>query len=1276
MPFLSVAARTASVRETVSGQLEWKGVHETKLPDERVFLNQYFEGAVLDGNFLPCYEQLFELPAGSYDAKPQLTVVRTEKISDTRGIAATDLSADFKVNCRTVYRKKKPFAAVNVCAIRASASGGYERLVEFRLSAQPLAGTAPARARRTAAASSALSAGEWYRVAVTGTGVYRLSYAFLKNIGMDVDRIDPRNLRVYGSGGGQLPYLNSATPYEEAPENAIYVYGESDGRFDQGDYALFYGTSQTVWKYDSSNVRFSYKTNQYCDTTYYFITADAGVGKRISSRSTSASQPVVNVTTFNDYAFHENDQYNLLKSGREWYGERMDNINPTRSFSFTFPNVTPGSPIILRAGFLGRAINSINNNNNAFIVKVNGTTIATQYFADVGTSPQDNYALPVSLLDTVPASGANVDVTIQFYSSDPGAIGWVNFIELNGRCSLTANGRPAQFRFRDAESVGPGNTAQFNIPGIGANHLVWDVTDPVEVVLQETADNNGIRGFAASAEDLHEYIAFTPSSAGDPIAAGKMKNQDLHGLSEAEMIIVTYPGFRAQSEQLAAFHRSRGLTVHVADTREVYNEFSSGAQDVCAIRNFVKMFYERATTPEEMPRYLLLMGDASYDNKYRITDNTNFVPSYQSTGSLNQTQTYTSDDFFGLLDQNEGEWGNGEIVDMAVGRLPVKSVAEAQSAVDKIIDYGGSVASAAESASTRGDWRNIVAFVADDQDNNTHLKQADALADTVDSRHRLYNIDKIYMDAFNQITTPGGQRYPEAQRAIVDRIERGALLLTYIGHGGEVGWAHERVLEVSDINGWTNKHRLAAFLTATCEFTRVDDPSRTSAGEYVFLNPQGGGICLFTTSRLAFSSSNYNLAKKFYTHVFEPFEGRVPTLGEVFEETKADVFSDIYVRNFLLIGDPALPLAYPTFNVRTTEINGRPVQVGSDTLKALRRVTVSGEVTDLNGNRLTGFNGIITPTVYDKKMTYYTLGNDQNVSSDPSIPRPFTAQRNVIFKGKTSVTNGSFTFTFVVPKDIQFPYGFGKISYYAQNGVSDATGYDTSIVVGGFDAGMSGDEAGPAIRLYMNDEKFIRGSMTDENPKMLAFISDSSGINGVGSGIGHDMTAVLDNDAGKTFVVNDYFQYDLDSYRQGKVTFPFEDLSTGPHSLKFKVWDVHNNSSEAITDFIVEESAVLALDHVMNYPNPFTTSTTFMFEHNRPYTPLDAQIQVFTVSGKLLKTISGRILNEGFRSEELKWDGLDDFGDRIGKGVYIYKLKVRTPDGSTADKFEKLVILR
>lgn len=1265
----SVAWNTVSSDANIQVTLQWKAVTENPMPNGEVFLHQYFEGATLNEHAIPCYNRVFELPAGVFGAVPQLSIVKTEVVSDLRGLSDLRLfNSEFGVESHTVYRQKKAYTSITICPFRKNSAGNLERLVVFNLSAKAEAASTTARQplRRTTT-SSILNSGDWFKIAVTQTGIFRMGYNYLKNLGVDVDHIDPRNIRIHGSGGGQLPYRNADTRFDDAPENAIYVEGESDGTFGPNDFVLFYGTSQTRWKYNSTTGLFNHSINQYCDTTYYFITAGNVPGKRISQQPGSSLTPTDFVSKFDDYSYHELDEYNLLKSGREWYGDRMDNINNTKSFPVSFLNHQPTDSVYVSGSLLGR---SISNGSNYFKVSIDATEVATLNYGVVGTASTDTYANTVTFNSGKPMS-INI-VSVRFFSSDAGGQGWINFVDVNTRCGLNISGR-SQFRFRDSRSVGMNRVAAFSISGATGNHLVWDVTEPTQVFQQTAQIAGGTLTFKAAADQLHEYIAFTPSSGIEPIVAGRMSNQNLHGLSQAEMVIVTYPGFRAQANELADFHRSRGLRVHVLDTREIYNEFSSGAQDVCAIRNLMRMFYDRASNAADAPRYLLLFGDASYDNKYRISGNTNFIPSYQSPGSTTQTQTYISDDFFALLDSAEGNWFTGEVVDLAVGRLPVKSTEEASHAVRKILNYCGNNLSPAvvNQNTVLDDWRNTVAFVGDDQDQNIHFNQIDSLARLVDRRYRNFNIDKIYLDATKQISTPGGQRYPDAHAAIVDRIERGALMMTYIGHGGELGWGHERILEVADINGWKNFQHLAAFLTATCEFSRVDDPERTSAGELVFLNPDGGGSCLWTTSRLAYSSSNFMLCCLFYSHLFERYEGRYPTVGEIFQMTKADDYADPNVRNFLLIGDPAMPLARPLYSVRTTTINGHAVALASDTLKSLRKMTITGEITDSSGNRITSFNGFITPTVYDKSSTYYTLANDPD-----SRVAQFSAQRNVIYRGKASVTNGTFTFSFVVPKDIQFSYGFGKISYYAQNGVLDAAGYDTSIIVGGLDPNGTADDIGPQVRLFMNDEKFVRGSITDENPEMLAFISDSSGINAVGSGIGHDMIVTLDNKADKTYTVNDYYKNDLNSFQQGKVTYPFKDLTPGPHTLKFRVWDVHNNSAEAFTDFIVAESAQLALDHVMNYPNPFTTSTTFMFEHNHPFTEMDAQVRIFTVSGKLIKTIQGKIFNEGYRSEELKWDGLDDFGDKIGKGVYVYQLKVKAPDGSSADKFEKLVILR
>ena len=1099
-----------------------------------------------------------------------------------------------------------------------------------------------------------------------------MDYQFLKSLGIDIDSINPKFIHLYGNGGGMLPFANSKFRYDDLHLNRILISGEDDLQFNVNDFILFYGNNQTKWSYDATTNQFNHQVNLYSDTTYYFLNVGTSTDTdRIVLRSSIPGAPIT-VTTYDDYLYHEADLYNFLKSGREWYGESMDNLNNSISANGSVPNLVTTDTVFFRSNLGGR---STAGGSNSFSLSLNGNIIGTQPFSSVGTSVQDNFLSQLTLNRSFIPTSNTLNFKFTLNSTDPNAQGWLNYFEENFRCSLSAANMGSQISFRDTRSVGLGNIADFRISNTGNGYSVWDVTNPLNVIQQGTTVNGGVTSFGVSTDQLHEFITFSGQQFFTPAFSGKIENQNLHSLALAKMLIVTNPIFLQQAYELADFHRSHdNLSVVVATTEQIFNEFSSGAQDVSAIRDFVKMFYDRASIDTTLlPKYLLLFGDASYDNKNRLSGNTDFVTSYQSAGSINLTQTYISDDFFGLLDDNEGDWTTGEIVDLSIGRLPVKSVSEAQSAVNKIKHYVAGNGSG--SNPTLGNWRNTVTFVADDQDQNTHLRQTDTLAMRVKNNYPLYNIDKIYIDAYNQESTPGGQRYPDAHKAIVDRVERGNLLITYIGHGGELGWAHERILEVSDINSWSNFDKLAAFLTATCEFTRVDDPSRNSAGELVFLNPNGGGICLFTTSRLAFSSSNFNLCQKFFTHVFDKPNGKTPTTGEIFEQTKVDYYADPYVRNFLLIGDPAVKLVYPAYNVATTTVNGVDISQPVDTLKALSKITIAGEVRDNSGNKLNNFNGTIYPTVFDKMVTYFTLGNDR-YDQDASFPEAFLLQKNVIYGGKASVINGGFSFTFVVPKDIAFQFGKGKLSYYAHNGQDDATGFDTSIVVGGVSGNINQDAEGPKVQLYMNDEKFVRGGMTDKNPFLYAIVKDSSGINTVGTGIGHDMTAELDSKTNNRYVLNDFYETDLDSYQSGKVKYPFKNLESGSHTITFKVWDVYNNSSEATTDFVVSESAQLALDHVLNYPNPFTTHTTFMFEHNRPNIPLDVQVQIFTVSGKLIKTISDKIITDGFRSDKLQWDGLDDYGDKIGKGVYVYRLRINTLDGQYADKFEKLVILR
>ncbi|MBA3707031.1 MAG: type IX secretion system sortase PorU, partial [Bacteroidetes bacterium] len=704
--------------------------------------------------------------------------------------------------------------------------------------------------------------------------------------------------------------------------------------------------------------------------------------------------------------------------------------------------------------------------------------------------------------------------------------------------------------------------------------------------------------------------------------------------------------------QLAAYHENIDkLSTVVITPQQIYNEFSSGAQDISAIRDFVKMFYDKAKNANEMPQYLLLFGDGSYDNKKRFGNNTNFIPTYQSDNSSTLIYSYVSDDFYGLLDDSEGLFSpnsTADVVDIGIGRFPVKSKSEAQAAINKILNYTktglppnttNNGCSNQSFSSPFGDWRNTVCLVGDDEDMDLHLDQADQLATLIDTTYDDYNIDKIYLDAYQQESTPGGKRYPDVNDAINKRVEKGCLILNYTGHGGEVGLAHERVVEVSQINKWDNINNMPLIFSATCEFSRFDDPERTSAGEYAFLNPNGAAIALFTTVRLVFASPNFTLNQHFYEAAFEPINGKMPRLGDLYYYMKNQTGGNsVNSRNFTLLGDPALTLAYPKYNISTDTVNAMAVSSsGSDTLKALSTVTVSGYIRDKQNNVLSGYSGVLYPTVYDKPQNIITLSND---GSD-SPPRTFSLQKNILYKGKVSVTNGYYKFSFVVPKDIAYQFGIGRISYYAENGSEDAQGNYEKVIIGGSNDLAPVDVNGPDVSLYMNDAKFVFGGLTNENPDLFAILQDVNGINTVGNGIGHDLTAVLDANTENAVVLNDYYQADMNSYKSGTLRYRYSDLSEGKHTLKLKVWDVYNNSSESYTEFVVAKSAELALSHVLNYPNPFTTKTQFYFEQNQCCQLLNVQVQVFTISGKLVKSIATYVHAEGFRSEPIEWDGRD-----------------------------------
>ncbi len=1249
--------------------LSWNPIHVNDNPGWSALAVLSFKGSVMqqESGMLPIFLKSFPLTSeldsveNIFIEKQVYEPIQEPSLSLVQGLE--EILAAPRFCAQVTLKKKKPSLEVSFLPLRRNpATGMVEQLISFTLVVDLVKGheKLPLKSAGDYVPNSILASGLWYKFAAGSDGIYRITYDDLKNAGIDVGSIDPRNLRIYGNGGGMLPEANATQRIDDLRENTIVVFGEEDGTFNQGDYLIFYGQSPDRWTFTKTDLLFHHRKNIYSDRTYYFLNFDLGRGKRVSTISSATEPATFSVNRFNDYSFYEKDEKNLIKSGREWWDGQFFDITTVRNYSFSFPNIDTSNPLTLTAYVAARSTAG----SSSFIVSAQGTAIMTLNLPSISGSYDSDYAVEkLGVASFIPSSPV-IDVRLNYNKSSASSVGYLNYLEINALRHLTMSG--SQMQFRSSAGASPGIISEFTLNGNGQNLQIWDVSNGGNILNVETSKSGNDYIFRLPTDSLREFLAFDGTSFLMPEFIGKVENQDLHGTEVADYLIVSHPAFLAEAERLANFHRQTGnLSVFITTPEKIYNEFSSGAQDVTAIRDYVRFMYNKAL-PGHEPRYLLLFGDASYDFKNRIQNNTNFVPAYESVKSLSPVDSFLSDDYYGKLAPNEGQGATGNLV-IGIGRLPVYTAEQAKASVDKVIHY------CSNSDTVKNDWRNMVTFVSDDQNEggNLFIEYSEALANQIEGIYKNYNIDKIYSDAYTMVSTPGGARYPDVNEAINKRVGKGSLLMNYIGHGGELGWAHERILEVPDIKNWRNFNKMPVFVTATCEFSRFDDPERVSAGEWVYLNEQGGGIALFTTTRLTYAYTNQNLLVNFYNNVFRKSSGAYLTMGDLLVAAKTDMGSSPNIHAFVLLGDPAMRMAYPEMNVVSTSINGNHVSGDQDTLRALAEVTITGEVQDASGQTASGFSGTVYPTVFDKSSEIWTKANQ-----GPGAPVQFFLRKNPIYKGKVNVINGTFSFSFVVPKDIAYQYGIGKISYYARSSDTDANGFDYDIQVGGYNNEAPPDDQGPEIELYINNRQFFSGGITDQNPLLLAYVSDTSGANTVGNGIGHDITAVLDNKSTTPMILNDYYVSDLNTFKSGMISYPLSSLSDGPHHVSVKVWDVYNNSSDASIEFIVVSSGEFALQHLLNYPNPMRNQTTFSWETNQVNQPQEVEIRIFTLSGNLVKTLRQTIYSQGYRAATIAWDGTQDNGGQISSGVYVYQLQLIMSDGTSKRQTSKLVVIR
>lgn len=1087
-------------------------------------------------------------------------------------------------------------------------------------------------------AQSVLAIGNWYKVGVTQSGIYKLDRTFLSNIGVPVSSVDPRTIKVYGNGGGGiLPQLNSAPRPFDVQENAILEVGDSNSSFDSNEYFLFYGQSPDHLTWNDQG--FSYEKNIYSDTTYYFITYGGSLGQRIQTVASEVEQEE-KITSYDDVFIHEIDERNRLNSGRRWLGESL----------------SPASGLSLEVTFTGSNILSLDRaqlevvgeSENAASVQM---TVNDQVVGDLTIYPIKNGLYTPK---GIPASGAyalsgavnTIKTKLTFDDEDGLSICYVDWFSVKVTRALAYEG--GVLSFRSLQSVNNA-ISSFSIANTPSNFAVWDVTEATLPVRITHSTAGGTALFTTQTEEVKEFVAFSGASFPAPTPFGRVPNQSIKSNTSVDAVIIVHPAFLEQAQRLANFHASHSnLSVAVVTTRQVYNEFSSGRQDVSALRDYARYVYEIGGTL----KYLLLFGDASYDYKNRSEPYNNFVPVYESYETFHPIYSYSSDDYYGFFDADEGEWeesvAGDHTMEIGVGRLPVKTLAEAKIVVDKIIRY-------ASNPSTFGPWRNKVVYVADDGDGNLHQEHAESLSDIVLNTTG-QNVQKIYLDAFDQIVSPSSEKSPTLNRELVKSIENGALLFNYIGHGSEFQWMDEQVLTSSEIFGLRNYQKLSIFVTATCQFGRYDNAGNSGA-EDLILGEQGA-IALLTTTRLVFANTNFFLNQAFHLGWVNAAIDPSRRLGDILRDTKNNGLQGPVNRNFALLGDPMLRPSFPEFDITIDQLNTEEAVTWS----ALERITLTGKIRQ-EGEIVTNFSGKINATLFDIPVKKITKGQESSTMI-------FEEQDNVLYRGEATVTNGAFTLDFIVPKNISYQNLEGRLSLYAWDNAlkKDAGAMLDNLLLGGTDHTAPDDTTPPALKVYLNEPGFRNGGTVGPGAVLIARFEDESGINISNSGFDRGITMDLN---GQIIELNQYYTADTDTYQRGAVVYPLNDLAPGSYTAIIKGSDVYNNPVSKSVDFVVSNQPILQTFNLKTYPNPAQTLVNFSFDHDREGESLIVDLVIYSMNGDEA-FVEKSLVEYSPRSVLLT---VDMTAKLPRDGMYVYRLAVKsTADGALRELSGRLVI--
>lgn len=1082
-------------------------------------------------------------------------------------------------------------------------------------------------------------------------GVYKIDFNTINRLGFSTAEIDPKNIAIYGNPGGMLPQMISTNRPIDLQETAIKVVGQEDGVFNEDDYILFYVDEIDEVSFDPRTREYQITNNLYSDKNYYFITLKESPGKR-QSTLTNLGNDHPKVTWYNQLIAHETDEVNLLSSGREWFGEQF-NVQNTRNFNHELSNLQMGEEVYLKISVMAQSFGA-----SSMDVAISSNKVGDLNFNSI---PNTQYGIKGNIrsssftLSTEAITSNNLSLGLTYnQNGSNNAVAYLDKYLLEIPTILNYSQDPILLRSKESLNQAI-TTYQIDNASNGIN--IWKITDPVNSADQAYSLEGDVLSFGAFSSTLEEFIIFEPSKLPIPEEFQVVANQDLHGAAAVDFIIISHPTFLAQAQRLANFRRANDqIEVLVTSTDQVYNEFSSGRQDVTALRDLIKWQHDLGKL-----KYVLFMGKGSYDYKDRLDNNSNYVPTYESRNSIHPLLTYSSDDYFGFLEENEGEWiessAGDHTLEVGLGRIPATSLTQATRAIDKIILYQ-------TDQRTIGDWRSKLVFIADDGDNNRHQKDADALTQLIDTTFAAYNIEKIYLDAFEQVRLPNGETSPKAEKAITNAVNEGALIVNFTGHGSESGWMQEQVLTFNLMEEWNNTFTLPFVVTATCEFGRNDDPNTFSGAENLLFKNIGGAISMITTARPVFSSTNFDLNLALYGSILETEDGKHRRLGDIIKFTKNNSQRGSLNRNFILLGDPSMRLSYPSKTLEITEINGSSPSE-SDTIRALQKVLVKGRVVE-NDDIDSNFNGPLSLSLLDKASNKRTLGNDGDAFN-------YVERDSELFRGKSKIEDGIFELEFIVPRNIDYSFGSGKISVYASNEdlIEDALGAAIDFTIGGTSGSFDTDNTAPTISLFANDTtSTINGSYS---PNLLFIIKlfDESGINISNSALGQHISLTINDSV--SYNLNESYTATQNNFRKGIALFKGSDLQSGMNLIKVKAWDTHGNSATLTQEILIAENSS-PITVINNDPNPFLIETQFNIQHLFTGENLEVGIEILNIKGEPVTAIFKEIL----RAEELiqiQWLGNNNYGQKLNPGIYIYTIKIYSKtSGKSGVKRQKLII--